>query len=576
MSSKKTNSTGKPKATGRPAGRAKTSKKPVTIDLDAEEVSGANETDRSNKKSQETGEPKLGRQEAATAPSTPHKQGGLMGKLAAAIIGGIVALGGAGGLQYLDIWPATNTDQNKVASVEALESTRNDLIAQIADLNARLSEQSSQPGPAFDEATLNTVIDERIKDAPSSQQAAETAAQMELLQGLLTDMDTRMAALQEAADKTRQDITGLETAASATNNEAATTTLLQQVETLAKDLDDVKQSAVTTMVEQVETLNKELDTLKQDVSRNTRSADGGPTQNAVIATLIEQIETLSSEVEGVKKVAETAGNGTLQSTQSAIAALQAALPALKKEISGGIDSRLEETAGSFAEQAKALEDRVDGVEKQSNTYVNLPERIAALETELGSIAGQIAGQKSALDELQTKANDGSQEKAARAIAAAALKSDIDRGIPFAQSLANLKSLADKPDELAALDLFSETGVPTAEALSTGFTLLEDGLIEAITPKAGDDLASRLAAGAKSLVKVRPINPESGDGPVALVSLISKKLEDGKLTEASELWSQLPEAGQTLSREWHDGLQARLLANTLVAKTVQSYLSSSGQ
>ena len=177
--------------------------------------------------------------------------------------------------------------------------------------------------------------------------------------------------------------------------------------------------------------------------------------------------------------------------------------------------------------------------------------------------------------MQERAADGIDKQAARAIAAAAVKSDIDRGVPFTGSLETLVSVAGESESLTALAAYAESGVPTAAQLADGFEATGEAIIVAVTPKPKNDLASRLLAGAKSMVKIKPIAPETGSTPLAVVSQLETSIRTGDLEKASELWETLPDAGKEVSADWHKGVKARIAANVLVANSIQSFLLSKG-
>jgi hypothetical protein len=95
----------------------------------------------------------------------------------------------------------------------------------------------------------------------------------------------------------------------------------------------------------------------------------------------------------------------------------------------------------------------------------------------------------------------------------------------------------------------------------------------MAPPADDSLTSRLLAGAKSLVKVKQLSPVTGDTHEAILSRIQAALTESKLQTASEEWKKLPEAGQAVSKEWHEKLLSRIAVNNLIDTTVRSFLLS---
>ena len=324
----------------------------------------------------------------------------------------------------------------------------------------------------------------------------------------------------------------------------------QTPEIASTDLD-----AVTTQVNEttlrVETLQSEISALSTKLDTLSSAVSSGEAgDNAGLANLTtrldgvgSKLEELSSEMTSLKaETLEIASRPApepvgLSETIASITTLKAALPALKS---------------------------------------NLNNELGQLKTELSSLKAVTEKQSSNLNTIEGKVanSEAVKKQAASAISAAALKSDIDRGIPFAASLKTLEDIAGSTENLVKLKKYADTGVPTVSQLSSGFESVGPEIISALTPKPKNDLASRLAAGAKAFVSVKPVGPVKGDTPIALVSRIGQALESGKLTEAAELWTALPEDGKAVSTDWHNSLQARISTNSLISSTVQSFVQSS--
>ena len=236
----------------------------------------------------------------------------------------------------------------------------------------------------------------------------------------------------------------------------------------------------------------------------------------------------------------TAPSTAPEKITSAITALQSALPELKETVSKQISSL-----------QNALTDRLNG----------LDEKTTSLSGSLGDLRDRAT--KDAQTNVQT----------ARAIAAAALKNDIDNGQSFEQSLETLVALADNDESLTALKAFAETGVPTTDQIKSSFEALKPQLFATLQEKPADDLSSRLLAGAKSLVKIQSLNPESNKGPDADIAAISSKLSNNDLIGAEIIWTQLPPQAKEVSSKWHDQIKARITVDGLISNTIQTYLIS---
>lgn len=229
-----------------------------------------------------------------------------------------------------------------------------------------------------------------------------------------------------------------------------------------------------------------------------------------------------------------------------------------------------ETAISALKLAPATAGDPEALSGLTTKMSEMDEQVSTLGTGLAQQSEALTALKSEFDDAK---NNGADKKAARALAAAALKSDIDAGKPFAASLQTLAAVSDDPSGLEGLKPYSEKGVPTLNQLATQFKPLGNSIISASAPAKDTGALSRLIAGAKSLVTVKQIGPVDGDGAAAIVSRISAALSSGDATQASAQWDSLSDGAKELSKNWQQDLSARLTADSLVAKTVKSFMLS---
>ena len=377
------------------------------------------------------------------APATKKQSSGLGSKLAAAVVGGVIALSGAGLLQYLGFlgYPGagSNAPAGTYASAEDLKSTRDKFEADLKQLSDKQAAGLENSG--VDEAAVSKIVDEKIAaSAPSS------------------ELQATLSKLQEGVQK-----------------------------------------------------------------------------NADILASAEGAET----------------GDTLTTALASIAALKAQI------------SKLEASSENNAE----ITTRIESVEQQTSELASLKQGLTELQT-------AVETQKGSLTELATTVETGPDKKAAMAIAAAALKADIDRGLPFAGSLQTLQGVAGADTDFSLLTKFAEQGVPNSVAIANDFQgSVSDAILVALAPPSDNSLTSRLLAGAKSLVKVKQLSPVTGDTPDAVLSRIGAALLESKLQTASDEWQKLPEAGQEVSKAWHEKLQSRIAVDSLIDSTVRSFLIS---
>ncbi len=402
----------------------------------------------------------------SSSSSTPPKgrlRNDRIGRFAAAIIGGCVAVSGAGLLQYVGLLGSPAN--------ENLAAVRQEMNGQMELLKSRIDEQDKQRVNQTPTGTSSAEIDEIIT------QLNETTLRVEKLQ----------------------------------SDQKSTTEGLAKIQSVIKS--------------------------------------GGAGSGAAISALGLEVDNLTSQSEKIRDNVKQ-----LQSGLTQLASLDAAL-----------DQNTIPELGS----------RLSALESQVVKLSSLASALDEMQAGLAANSQSIKQQSGAINQLRAKQDlpNQAEKLAARSVAAAALKGDIDRGLPFADSLNILKKLSVDDASLTRLDDYAASGIPTSSQLSLSFQPLSEAIISATDPKPDDDLTSRLLAGVKSFVKVKARKPIEGTTPFAIVSQISEALKNDDLSTASKLWSSLPEAGKSVSSQWQDQLQSRIIADELISNSVQSFLQS---
>ncbi|MDP3527582.1 MAG: mitofilin family membrane protein, partial [Hoeflea sp.] len=193
--------------------------------------------------------------------------------------------------------------------------------------------------------------------------------------------------------------------------------------------------------------------------------------------------------------------------------------------------------------------------QSSAQFSELSERIATLDQGQAELADQ-------LDE------PGRQIDLARAIAAAGLKSAIDRGGSFMSELEAFATVA--PDDPAVPELrdLAASGVPSRSSLIEGFPEAATTAIAAADPVDPDaGLVDRLMSSALSVVKVRRVGEVEGDTAEAIAARAEARLMDGDLDAALAEWNQLPEASRAAASVYGEALAARARAEKLIAASM---------
>jgi hypothetical protein len=229
----------------------------------------------------------------------------------------------------------------------------------------------------------------------------------------------------------------------------------------------------------------------------------------------------------------------------------------------------------------------------------LANRIAALESELKSLAERIGALARRSDEIAVVAGDArgrgdanatalaeltqrllrlSQPGAARgeagdrsvrlAVIAAGLRAAVERGDSFVAELAATKTLAADPATLAPLEPFASTGVPSAVALARELLALAPTLAQSstATPRDGGIL-ERLQANAEKLVRVRPVEGIAGDDPAAIITRIEARAAQTDLAGALAELAKLPAGSRAGAQGWITRAEARNAAVELSRRFV---------
>ena len=216
--------------------------------------------------------------------------------------------------------------------------------------------------------------------------------------------------------------------------------------------------------------------------------------------------------------------------------------------------RLEGDVARLTTELAALREAVGRTsEAVSTTESQLTERIAAAEQKLDEPRSDIA--------------------MARAVAASALKTAIDRGGPYLAELEAFASVAPDDPSIAGLREHAAIGVPSRADLVRDFQPTADAILDAVHQPEGDQgIFNRLMSSAASAIRVRPVGSVEGDTPEAVVARIENKLQNGDFKGADIEWQTLPQPGQAAAADYKRRLDARVSVEELVGAAVSGALN----
>lgn len=274
------------------------------------------------------------------------------------------------------------------------------------------------------------------------------------------------------------------------------------------------------------------------------------------------LASLSNEVEALKaRLAETPAASTvdLQPIEARLAALEKGAGEAVGTTGGNPETigKLESDVSRLTTELSALRDAIARTtEAVSATESQLSERIAAAEQKL--------------DEPR------SDVEMARAVAASALKTAIDRGGPYLAELEAFASIAPDDRSIAGLREHAAIGVAARSDLVRDFQGTADAILDAVHQPDGDQgIFNRLMSSAASAIRVRPVGSIEGDTPEAVVARIENKLQNGDFKGAQIEWQTLPEAGQAAAADYKRKLDTRVTVEGLIGAVVSGAVIPNG-
>ncbi|MCV3734756.1 hypothetical protein OCK02_00960 [Rhizobium sp. TRM96647] len=286
----------------------------------------------------------------------------------------------------------------------------------------------------------------------------------------------------------------------------------------------------------------------------------GARTGSELAPLSAELEALKSQVNALRAAASSPA-ADLQPVESRLAALE---QAAANPVAGGIDeaaqqsiATLQATVGKLSTDVAALGDRAAAAERAvSDQSAQLSERIDAAEQKLAEPRDDVA--------------------MARAVAATALKTAIERGGPYLAELEAYASVSPDDPSIAPLREQAPTGVPSRADLVRQFQPVADQMIEAVHRPTGEQgIVDRLLASASSVITVRPVGSVEGDSPEAIVARIENKLQNGDLKGAQIEWQALPETARNAGAPFRAELDRRIAVEDGVGAIVSGAMAKNG-
>lgn len=441
----------------------------------------------------------------------------------AAVIGGVLVLGGGYGLYQAGIVKLSPEQNQQVTS--ALSSAER----KIADLESKLENVTSTVSRQ-DPANAVTALEAKVSDLETKLQGAVSAAP--------ADVSPAIEALQKEVADLRSGV------ASATGGSgeagpadlAPLETRLTALETAAKDQSQVDLTPLETR----------LSKLESDTSSTSSEADK-------LSGSVSGVETGLTELKATLSKLET----QLQNTEATAKAAQTAVSTSDVSLKTLADSqaRATETLSSLAADIKSVgsanSSALEDIRAELDT---LSKRVAKVEATMGDATAR--------------------EVAARALSVSALRSAVDSGRPYETELTAVKAGLPADMDLKALEKYSGTGVEPVAVLIAQFPAEARKIYQTFAePDRSADMLDSLLASAKSLVAVRGPGDADGTGPEAALRRMENAVAGGDLNGALAAYKTLPEAGQAAASDWAARAEARVEVDELTDKASQEVLNA---
>jgi hypothetical protein len=244
-----------------------------------------------------------------------------------------------------------------------------------------------------------------------------------------------------------------------------------------------------------------------------------------------------------------------------------------------------ERADAAATAAKSASERADSASaaaKQTAQSAQTTAQSAVQRSDLDALSNRIAtlDQKiTALGNATAQLPTSTDDRAARAaLATQALRTAVERGAPYQAELGAVKALGTAATDIAPLEPFAASGVPSAADLGRQLAQLTPSLQPATSAPTGNtSLLSRLEDNAKNLVHVTPVDaPPPGDDPASIITRLNIDAAHADIAAAIAHIARLPQPLQTLAAPWVQKAKAREAALAAARHIAAGALAGLGQ
>ncbi len=398
--------------------------------------------------------------------------------------------------------------------------------------------------PAQDLKTQTWKLERRLAAVEQSNGTQAVSGELSAVDKRIADLETQTASLsktqQAIAQETQDALKEASSAALSEATEKRLDALDQRLATIAKGAQDGASEggisqlvAVSGKLSDVQTsLTKEIDQVRRSMPQNVESRIREAAKDAVAARAGTQ--RLSGDISGLKT--EAARLEQRIETLKADSERDAAKMQVLQEEAAKLSSEFSELKSTVSTQVKGgVGEAIDPLSK----------KLAALEDGLAAVI-------KSEEERRTNA-----ERIVVSLQLANLKRLVDSGQPYTDALSKVRDVAGGKLDLSPLGRFQGTGVATIGELRQEFRPVANAVIDAAEMPEKGGVIDKLVAGAKSIVRVRNLNPTDDDKSAsAVVSRMQNALTEGRLGEVLEHAKTIPPAASGPAQDWLTKVEAR--------------------
>ena len=225
---------------------------------------------------------------------------------------------------------------------------------------------------------------------------------------------------------------------------------------------------------------------------------------------------------------------------------------------------LEKSVASLGDELSTVRGQSDSVAAAVKDGTSGP-REAADAPDLAAISARLAEVEKAAKTLPAETTGHDTAPAddvplRRVVAATLLNVSVRQGQPYGELLAASKALIADPDTLKPLEMFADSGVPSANVLCHELLTIVPKLAPSpVMATTGTDIVTRLREGAARLVSIERADAPAGNSTGAVVAGAAASARQNDVAAARGKLNALPPADRTAAEPWIAKADARAAA-----------------